>query len=403
VRHSVSIVTLAALLLAAGISAQSPAPAGRGATPAPAGRGGRGGPAIVSPEVHPDRTVTLRLNAPRANEVVLTGNITVDKPQVPMSKDAQGVWSVTVGPLDPDIYEYNFLADGVTATDAVNRYTRVAAGNAGTLSQVEVPGDGPMFYDARAVPHGDVRINTYDSKAMGVTRTVWVYTPPGYDKGNTRYPVLYLLHGAGGNENNWITVGRANLILDNLIADAQAKPMVIVMPLARAEQSDNVGPRKTVADRNAFEKDLLGDIIPMIEKTYRVSNQPDQRALAGLSAGGAATLSIGLRHPEMFHWIVAMSSAIGVLGGNVEQQFSDVLADPAKLNKNLHLLWISCGTEDTLFASNQQFVKLLTGRGIKNHFRTEPGAHWFRVWRKDLHEVAPMLFNPATAKANSGA
>jgi enterochelin esterase-like enzyme len=401
-RHSVSAATIAALLLTAGIQAQGPAPAGRGGA-APAGRGGRGGPAIVSPEVHPDRTVTLRLNAPRATEVVLTGNITVEKPQVPLSKDAQGVWSVTVGPLDPDIYEYNFLVDGVTATDAVNRYTRVAAGNAGTLSQVEVPGDGPMFYDARAVPHGDVRINTYDSKAMGVTRTVWVYTPPGYDKGNTRYPVLYLLHGAGGNENNWITVGRANLILDNLIADGRAKPMVIVMPLARAEQSDNVSARKTVADRNAFEKDLLGDIIPMIEKTYRVSSQPDQRALAGLSAGGAATLSIGLRHPEMFHWIVAMSSAIGVLGGNVEQQFSDVLADPAKLNKALHLLWISCGTEDTLFASNQQFVKLLTDHGIKNHFRTEPGAHWFRVWRKDLHEIAPMLFNPAAAKTNSGA
>jgi enterochelin esterase-like enzyme len=396
-RHSVSALTLAALLLAAGVSAQGPAPAACG------GRGGRGGaPPVVSPEIHPDRTVTLRLNAPRASEVLLGGNITVEKPQLPMTKDDRGVWSITVGPLDPDIYEYNFVVDGVTATDAVNRYTRPAAGNAGTSSQVEVPGDGPMFYDSRAVPHGDVRMNVYESKAMGVTRSVWVYTPPGYEKSSARYPVLYLLHGAGGNENNWVTVGRANLILDNLIADGKAKPMLIVMPLARAEQSDGVGPRTAVADRNAFEKDLLGDIIPLIEKTYRVSNQPDQRALAGLSAGGAATLSIGLRHPEMFHWIVAMSSALGVQGGNLEQQYSDVLADPARLNKNLHMLWVSCGTEDTLFPANQQFVKLLSDHGVKNHFRTEPGAHWFRVWRKDLHEIAPLLFSPA-AKSNSGA
>ena len=232
----------------------------------------------------------------------------------------------------------------------------------------------------------------YDSKAMGVTRYLWVYTPPGYDKGNTRYPVLYLLHGAGGNENAWVTTGRANTIMDNLIADGKSKPMVIVMPLARAEQSDGVGPVKRVADRNAFEKDLLSDIIPFIEKTYRVSSQPDQRALAGLSAGGASTLNIALRHPETFHWIAAMSSALGVGGGNMEQQFADVWADPAKLNKSVHMLWISCGKEDTLFNANQQFAQLLTQHGVKNDFHVESGAHWFRVWRKDLRDFAPLLF-----------
>jgi enterochelin esterase-like enzyme len=380
----ISAILTSLVLLTGAVYAQAPAVAGRG------GRGGAA--ALVSPEVHKDRTVTLRLNAPKATEVTLSGNITVDKPALPMTKDDKGVWSITVGPLDPDIYEYNFIVDGVTATDAINRYTRVAAGNAGTSSQVEVPGDSPMFYDARTVPHGDVRINLYESKAMGVTRTVWVYTPPGYDKSSARYPVLYLLHGAGGNENNWVTVGRANIILDNLIADGKAKPMVIVMPLARAEQSNGVGPAAAVPDRTAFEKDLLGDIIPMIEKTYRVSNQPDKRALAGLSAGGAATLSIGLKHPEMFHWLAAMSSAIGILGANLEQQYSEVLADPSRLNKNLHMLWISCGTEDSLFPANQQFVKLLNDHGVKNAFKTEPGAHWFRVWRKDLNAIAPLLF-----------
>jgi enterochelin esterase family protein len=376
-------------LLAFSISAQAP--------PA-TGRGGRGGPAVVSPEVHPDRTVTLRLNAPRATDVILSGDITVDKPQQPMTKDDKGIWSITVGPLEPDVYEYNFIVNGVTTTDTVNRYIRPAAGNASTSSQVEVPGDGPMFYDVRAVPHGEVRMNLYDSKAMGVTRYLWVYTPPGYEKGNTRYPVLYLLHGAGGNENAWVTAGRANTILDNLIADGKSKPMVIVMPLARAEQSDGVGPAKRVTDRTAFEKDLLGDIIPFIEKTYRVSNQPDQRALAGLSAGGATTLNIGLRHPETFHWIAAMSSALGVAGGNMEQQFADVWADSSKLNKSVHMLWISCGKEDTLFNANQQFAQLLTQHNIKNDFRVESGAHWFRVWRKDLRDFAPMLFtNPKGA------
>jgi enterochelin esterase family protein len=272
------------------------------------GQGARGGnPPVVSPEVHADRRVTLRLNAPRATEVALNGNITLDKGPLPMTKGETGVWSITVGPLEPDVYEYTFVVNGVSTTDAVNRYTRPAAGNAGTSSQVEVPGDGPMFYDSRPVPHGEVRINVYESKAVGVTRTMWVYTPPGYERGSTRYPVLYLLHGAGGNENNWITVGRANLIMDNLIAEGKALPMVIVMPLARAQQSDGVGPARTPAtqDRTLFEKDLLGDIIPFIEKTYRVSNQASQRALAGLSAGGGSTLNIGLRHHETFHWLAA--------------------------------------------------------------------------------------------------
>jgi enterochelin esterase-like enzyme len=386
-RKTLVALSLALLLIALSISAQAPAPAPGG------GRGGRGGaPAVVSPEVHPDRTVTLRLNAPRATEVILSGILANDK-QIPMTKDEKGIWSVTVGPMDPDIYEYNFVVDGVTTTDTVNRYTRPAAGNASTTSQVEVPGDTPMFYDVRTVAHGEVRMNLYDSKAMGVTRYVWVYTPPGYEKGNTRYPVLYLLHGAGGNENAWVTTGRANTIMDNLIADGKAKPMVIVMPLARAQQSVGVGPVKRVADRNAFEKDLLGDIIPFIEKTYRVSNNPDQRALAGLSAGGQATLNIGLHHPETFHWIAGFSSALGV-GGNTEQQFKDVWADPAKLNKSLHMLWISCGKDDTLFAANQQFSQLLTQHNVKNDFRVESGAHWFRVWRKDLRDVAPLLFTP---------
>src|SRR5262249_40312039 len=159
----------------------------------------------------------------------------------------------------------------------------------------------------------------------------------------------------------------------------KAKPMLVVMPLARAEQSNGVGPAKAVSGQSLFEKDLLGDIIPVIEKTYRVLNQPDQRAIAGLSAGGGATLAIGLRHPEMFHWIAAMSSAIGG-GGNMEQQYADVLANPERLNKSVRMLWISCGTEDTLLASNQQFAKMLSDHGIKNMFKTEPGAHWFRVW-----------------------
>jgi len=233
-RYALSL--LAALALCSvGPSAQAPA-GQRGA-----GGGGGRGPALVSPEVGADRTITFRYLAPNAKEVTVTDD-TEGKPH-PMTKDANGVWSVKVGPARPDIYTYAFNADGIIALDPRNTNIKMGYGNFGPVNVVEVPGDGPQFYDVKPVPHGEVRIRPYDSKTLGLSREMWVYTPPDYDKGKS-YPVLYLFHGAGDIESGWALIGRANNILDNLMAEGKAKPMIVVMPLGHAIQSFYAGPAK---------------------------------------------------------------------------------------------------------------------------------------------------------------
>ena len=201
--------------------------------------------ASASPEVGADRTITLRYFAPNAKSVSAAGEL--DGKPHPLTRGDNGVWSVTIGPLAPDIYTYAFNVDGVTALDPLNANTKYGYGRFGAVSVVEVPGDGPQFYDVKPVPHGEVRIRPYMSKTLGVSRTVWVYTPPGYDKGSN-FPVLYLLHGAGDIESGWTMIGRANNILDNAIAEGKAKPMVVVMPLGHSIQSFWTGPAKQVAD-----------------------------------------------------------------------------------------------------------------------------------------------------------
>src|SRR6185295_50561 len=208
----------------------------------------------------------------------------------------------------------------VTALDPRNANTKVGYGNFGAVSVVEVPGDGPQFYDTRPVPHGEVRIRPYISKTLGLSRTVWVYTPPNYDKGSN-FPVLYLLHGAGDIESGWTLIGRANNILDNLIADGKARPMVVVMPLGHAIQSFYAGPAKNAVPPSnpgdaaagsgagalsPFAHDLLDDVMPMIEKTYKVSTKADDRAIGGLSMGGGQTINIAFNRPEMFRYVVLM-------------------------------------------------------------------------------------------------
>src|SRR5690606_23289560 len=231
--RTLSRLSLAVLVLSlAAAPALAQAPAGRGAGPNTGAPGiGRGrGPAIVSPEVKADRTVTFRFRAPNAEQVTLIGEL--DGRTYPMTKDESGVWSVTVGPWAPDVYNYQFDVDGVIAMDPVNPSVKLGFGAFPPANLVEVPTeDGELtFYDAKEVPHGSVRIETYHSKSLGVPRQVWVYTPPGYDESTDRYPVFYLLHGAGNIESSWMLTGRANLILDNLIASGEARPMIIVNP-----------------------------------------------------------------------------------------------------------------------------------------------------------------------------
>ncbi|HEU4938285.1 MAG TPA: alpha/beta hydrolase-fold protein [Vicinamibacterales bacterium] len=368
---------------------------------------------VVSPEVSTDRRLTLRFRAPDAKQVTATGEL--DGQPHPMTKGADGVWSVTIGPLAPDIYTYAFNVDGTSALDPQNTNTKLGYGSFGPVSVVEVPGDGPQFYDAKAVPHGEVRIRPYESKALGFSRTVWIYTPPGYETGKD-YPVLYLLHGAGDVESGWVLIGRANLILDNLIAEKKAKPMVIVMPLGHTIQSFWTGPAKALPNEMAaayakggldavlfalmsgdgkgglspFAKDLLDDVLPMVEKSYKVSKRPEDRAIAGLSMGGGQTVNIAFNRPDLFKYVAVMSGAVT---GKADQIYSKFLSNAEQANKQFKLFWFGVGKDDTLTGpGDREFAQMLAKYGITHTARVTEGRHEWTVWRHHLNEIAQLLF-----------
>jgi enterochelin esterase-like enzyme len=384
------VLGLIVVLTASTAAAQVP-PGGPG--------GGRGrGPTLVSPEVGADRTVTLRYLAPNATQVTANGEL--DGKPHPLTKGENGVWSVTIGPLPPDIYTYSFNVDGVVALDPRNANTKYGYGNFGPVSIVQVPGDGPQFYDVKNVPHGEVRIKPYVSKTLGLNRTVWIYTPPGYDRGSN-FPVMYLLHGAGDIESGWTMIGRANNILDNLIAEGRAKPMVVVMPLGHAIQSFWAGPAKAAAAAPAgatpqpgalsvFARDLLDDVMPMIEQGYKVSKKADDRAIAGLSMGGGQTMNIAFNRPELFRYVVAMSPAAGQVNA---QSYPAIFKDPSAINKQFKMFWMAVGKDDTLTGPGDRALdEALTKAAIKHSFKLTEGRHEWTVWRQHLNEIAPLLF-----------
>jgi enterochelin esterase-like enzyme len=381
---------------------QTPPPAGApaGAPPQGRGGGGRGGPQIVSPEVKEDRTVTLRFRAPDAKLVTVIGEL--DGKTYPMTKGENGIWSVTIGPLAPDVYNYQFNADGIIAMDPVNPAVKLGWGGFPPANMFEIPGD--EFDDARDVPHGSVRIETYHSKTMGVPRTLWIYTPPGYDRGNTRYPVLYLLHGAGNIESSWILTGRANYILDNLIAAGKAKPMIIVNPFGYVRQSANVAPEKAVAQPTPpagvgpgagapggglFGKDVLDDVIPFVESKFRTLKDPGTRAIGGLSMGGGHTVQISFANPKLFSHVIVMSAGAG---NNAEQTYADFFKNGEAINKQWKLLWVGVGKDDFALNGSKALDEALTKHNIKHTFRITEGRHEWVIWRHHLHEVAPQLF-----------
>lgn len=388
-------------LVASVAAAQAPAGAAPAGAPAQGGRGGARGPVVVSPEVSADRTVTLRYLAPNATSVVASGEL--DGKPHPMTKGADGVWTTTIGPLAPDIYTYSFNVDGVVALDPRNANTKFGYGNFGAVSIVQVPGDGPAFYDVKDVPHGEVRIKPYVSKALGgLGRTAWIYTPPGYDRGSN-FPVLYLLHGAGDIESGWTMIGRANNIIDNLIAEGKAKPMVVVMPLGYATQSFWAGPAKnftttppaqgaapTPVIQQPYYRDILGDLMTMVEKDYKVSKRADDRAIAGLSMGGGQTMNIAFSRPELFRYVVAMSPAANGINA---QNYPAIFKDPSGINKQFKLFWMAVGQDDTLTGpGDRALTEALKAANINHQFKLTPGRHEWNVWRNYLNEVAPLLF-----------
>lgn len=348
---------------------------------------------LVSPEVRADRTITLRYSAPNAKEVSVGGEL--DGKRYPLVRDDAGIWSVTIGPLPPDIYTYAFNVDGAIALDPRNPNTKYGYGNFGAVSVVQVPGDGPAFYDVKPVPHGVVRIHPYVSKTLGVSRTMWVYTPPGYDKGKN-YPVLYLLHGAGDIESGWTMIGRANNILDNLIAEGKARPMVIVMPLGHAVQSFWTGPARPSPSAPAspgtlslFGRELVEEVIPLVNETYKVSKRPDDRAIGGLSMGGGQTMNVGFNRPELFRYVVIMSAG----AQNAEASYPAFFSNVAAANKQFKQLWIAVGKDDALAGGGSKILdETLTKKGITHTYRVTEGRHEWTVWRHHLHEFAPLLF-----------
>ncbi len=329
----------------------------------------------VWPEVHSNRTVTFRLQAPEARRVLLDGG-GLSVPGV-MAKDSEGLWSLTTKPLDPGIYDYRFNVDGLKIADPVNPFVKVWRRR--SWSMVQIPG---TFLDEQNVPHGTVRVHRYRSQSLGVTRGLYVYTPPGYETAApTRYPVLYLLHGSGDTEDAWTMVGRAHVILDNALATRRAAPMIVVMPYGHTPGLERSRGRK------AFEADLIGDVIPLVEKNYRVRAGTGDRAIAGLSMGGGQALRVGLGHPDLFPWIAAFSSGVPS-----EEELAKLLAEPRAINESLSLLWVGCGRKDFLFEANQRLLKGLKTKKIEHTAHITAGKHEWRLWRRYLNEVLPLLF-----------
>jgi len=351
--------------------------------------GGRpqGPPALSSPEVRPDRTVTFRLRAPNAKEVSVGGEW--GGGEKPLSKDEQGVWTVTLGPLPAELYGYHLTVDGLQMLDPSN--SAVKPMRSPRTSIVEVPGDPPLIHEYRNVPRGTVRMHEYTSRSLGKRRSLNAYTPPGYDGDPAqRYPVLYLFHGAGDNQATWTVMGRANVIVDNLLADGKVKPMVIVMPDGHATPA---APPQGAADgrsRNlgVFERDLLEDVIPFVEANYRVRTDSTNRAIAGLSMGGGQSLTIGLNHADRFAWIGGFSAAIF----NTETSLAPALTNPKATDAALRLVWIACGKDDRLVDGAGQLSSLLMGHSIRHEFQVTEGNHSWPVWRRYLAEFAPRLF-----------
>ncbi|UCG46832.1 MAG: esterase family protein [Phycisphaerales bacterium] len=337
---------------------------------------------VVSPEVHKDRRVTFRLHAPGAERVGVKVQFAPDVQ--PMAKDGDGLWSVTLGPAEPDIHEYSFIVDGLEIPDPVNPVVKVWRRRSKSL--VEVPGDRPMFFEVQDVPHGAIHIHKYRSRSLGVTRGLYIYTPPGYGaEAKVKYPVMFLLHGSGDTEDTWAVVGRANVILDNLISQQKAAPMVIVMPYGHTPAGSVVGLDRR--NTSSFERDLIDDVIPYVERNYSVSSDRRHRAIVGLSMGGGQSLSVGLGNLDSFAWIGAFSAA-----APREAALKKLLGDPNVVNESVELLWVGCGRKDFLFDANMRFIDELRARKIKHVAHITGGAHEWRLWRRYLNEFAPLLF-----------
>lgn len=346
------------------------------------------GVVVVSPQVNPDNTVVFRYLAPRASEVQL--NAQFEKARVPMTKDSSGVWTVKVGPVKPDMYPYCFVVDGISVADPRN--TNIFPNEGFQNSIVEITGSTPLVHTLRDVPHGTVSYQYYNSPALGI-RPVVIYTPPGYEKDlKAKYPVLYLLHGTTDTEETWTKVGRANVILDNLIAQGKAKPMIIVMPYGRAYPviSKSSGSLRNRENLQEFKKDFLNNLVPFVEQNYRIKKDKDSGAIAGFSGGGGEALYLGLNNPEMFSWVCGF--APGMLKDEFERNNETAFANPSLTNQRLKLFWIGVGKEDGLYPVISEYLKVLDEKGIRHETFISEGGHTWMNCKLYLATIAQKVF-----------
>jgi enterochelin esterase-like enzyme len=394
-RKSVISTGLRALLLTCSISslgafAQNPTARpldSQNASPAPVSSR-PAAPTYISPEVHPDGTVTFRLSSPNAKEV----SVSVEGKSFPMSQDETGLWTVTPPqPYQPEIYSYRFRVDGTYVLDVKN--PTVQNNLQELVNSFTTPGTPAMPWEPQPIPHGLVTHHIFTSNiVLGLTGNqdnFYVYTPPGYDpKSKTKYPVLYLLHGYSDAADGWLSVGKANFILDSLIDSGKAKPMIVVMTLGYGNMAvlkPGRTPALSTQSVELFQTMLLTEVLPKVEAEYHVAKDRDHRAIAGLSMGGQESLLTGLNHTDLFSWIGTFSAGI-----NASTLSKLPTLTPEKAN--LHLLWMACGVDDGLLQPNRTIIAALKAQNLSVTAIETPGHHQWPVWRDNLINFAPLLF-----------
>jgi enterochelin esterase family protein len=347
-----------------------------------------------NPQVQPDGRVVFKLAMPNAAKVELHLEGAVQP--FAMIKGGEGMWSVTVPALAPQYYSYTFDVDGTPVLDPHN--VSIKPSFFSTQNVFLVPGQPPMSWEPADVPHGAVHHHYYRSHIVGINSEYFVYTPPNFES-KKRYPVLYLLHGYSDDPSAWTSMGKANVILDNLIAQGKAKPMIVVMPLGYGTMEMitrgwSVWRDPEVVARNfaKFSDALLQEVVPLAKQQYPISTKREDHAIAGLSMGGAEALLVGLNHTADFAHIGAFSSG-GLGQGNYDPSFPGITAQSAaEINASLRLLWVACGSEDGLFPANQKFIAWLKEKGLQPTAIQTPGMHAWMVWRDNLTNFAPLLF-----------
>ncbi|MGE5611754.1 MAG: esterase [Bacillota bacterium] len=339
--------------------------------------------AIESPVVHADRTVTFNLMAPNAKKVELSAQFI--KANQTLKADGSGLWSITVGPVEPNLYPYNFIVDGVSLADPNN--ANIFPNERFKASLVDIPGEKPSLHSAQDVPHGQVTYCYYSSKPLGMMRPLVIYTPPGYHQGTGNYPVLYLVSGTTDTEETWFKVGRANFILDNLLAQNRAVPMIIVMPYGNMMAGTPDPSSLQAADMyKVFNSDLVDSIIPYIESHYRVIPDREKRAIAGFSRGGGQSLFAGFNNLDKFAWIGSYSAYL--TPEVFEKHFGELSAKPETTNQRLRLLWQGVGNEDFLYKQAVAFDEFLKAKKIEHRSLVTGGGH---TWMNARHYLAETL------------